>query len=565
MDFIPLGLSVGGLLQSEKFYIIPKYQRDYIWTDKKIKDLWNDILFNVQTDEPLNYFIGSFIIKTSLNDKETVVDGQQRMTSLLLLLGVICKEFIKIDDKFNIEYTKKYCVLGDTEIQKVRSRLLNDDYPILEYIIQYCISDTNNTLENFLEEIGYEIDKKSQRFVDGYNIYHENLLEFIKDVKRKDLSACLTKLRDAILKISIVKIQVTDMRSASLAFETINARGQSLEVQDLIKNYLFMYERMIGGLSVFEQKWEKIVETIENCKDPSLPRFFTHYCTCFFGKNKQGDIYEAYKINTPRDKVTDRIKSIGEISKIYTYIVNGSDGIKQHKELNYYLTCLNEMGISILRPVLISVLLAFQNNKIDYVALCKSMCRIVKFFSVYVCICGIKTNTLEELIYVNALELQKDFSVDKLNNFLNSLEEKRPNLNDFIVSFTHLAYAKHKELYTNVAMNKKKVKYILREYEMYLQDNGNYSVSDFSIEHIKDDKNGGKACYIGNLIILPPRKNNKLSGKSMSEKQKVYEKSSFSLTRKFSQHSQIMSWDDANIQKRSEALAKEFYNIIWKA
>ena len=564
MDFTPLGLSVGGLLQSEKFYTVPKYQREYVWTDKKIKDLWDDILFNMKEDESLKYFLGSFIIKTSSDDKETVVDGQQRLTSLLLLLGIICKEFIKIGDTFNVDYTKKYCVLGDTVIQKVRSRLLNDDYPILEYIIQYCISDTNNTLEDYLNDIGYEIDKKSQRFVVGYNIYHENILEFIKGVTKAKLSACLATLRDTILKISIVKIQVTDTRSASLVFETINARGQSLEVQDLIKNYLFMYEKVVAGRSIFEQKWEKIVETIENCKDPSLPRFFTHYCTCFFGKNKQGEIYEAYKNNTLRNKVSDRIKSIEEISKIYAHIVNGSDSIKQHKELNYYLRCLNDMGISILRPVLISVLLAFKNHEIDYGTLCKDMCRIVKFFSIYVCICGIKTNTLEELIYNTAFELQKSFSIEVLNSFLSSLEAKRPNLNDFIASFTNLAFATHKDLYAKVVMNKKKVQYVLREYEMYLQDNEDYSISDFSIEHIKDDKNGGNACYIGNLIILPPRKNNKLSGKAMSEKQKVYEKSSFSLTRKFSQHPQIMSWEDDDIQKRSEALAKEFYNTIWK-
>ncbi|MBQ4098917.1 MAG: DUF262 domain-containing protein [Clostridia bacterium] len=175
MEFTPLGLSVGGLLQSEKFYKIPKYQRDYVWTDKKIKDLWNDIIFNLQTDENLKYFLGSFIIKTSPDGKEIVVDGQQRLTSLLLLLGNICREYIKINDEFNIDYTKKYCVLGDTEIQKVRSRLLNDDYPILEYIIQYCISNTDSALEDYLEDIGCDIDKKSKRFVIGYNIYNESI------------------------------------------------------------------------------------------------------------------------------------------------------------------------------------------------------------------------------------------------------------------------------------------------------------------------------------------------------------------------------------------------------
>lgn len=565
MEFTPLGLSIGGLLQSEKFYAIPKYQRDYIWTDKEIKDLWNDIIFNVQTTENLNYFLGSFIIKTSTEGKELVVDGQQRLTSLLLLLGNICKEYIKINDEFNIDYTKKYCVLGDAEVQKVRARLLNDDYPILEYIMQYCIINTDKTLEEYLDEIGCEIDKKSEKFVIGFNIYHESIKEYLKDVKKDDVSMCLTKLRDAILKISIVKIQVKDTRSASLVFETINARGQTLEVHDLIKNYLFMYEKVVGGRSVFEKKWEKIIEAIENCKDPSVPRFFTHYCTSFFGKKKKGEIYETYKNNTPRNDVSKRIKSIEEVSRIYVAIVNGTDNIKQHKELNYYLSCFNEMGISILRPVLISVLLAFKNNRIDYQSLCKEMNRLVSFFSIYVGVCSIKTNTLEDLIYSTALELQKNFSVDLLKNFINNLNLKRPSFDDFCASFKQLAFSKHKKKYPNVIINKKKVQYVLKAFELFMLDNEHFSVPDFSIEHIKDDKDGGSACYIGNFVLLPPRKNGKLAGKTMEYKRDVYMDSSFASTRKFAKHSECLCWDDESIEKRSTAMAKEFYNKIWKA
>lgn len=564
MEFTPLGLSVGGLLQSEKFYKIPKYQRDYVWTDKKIKDLWNDIIFNLQTDENLKYFLGSFIIKTSPDGKEIVVDGQQRLTSLLLLLGNICREYIKISDEFNIDYTKKYCVLGDTEIQKVRSRLLNDDYPILEYIMQYCISNIDNSLEDYLEDIGCDIDKKSKRFVAGYNIYNESIKEYLKDVKEDDISTYLTKLRDAILKISIVKIQVADTRSASLVFETINARGQTLEVHDLIKNYLFMYEKVVGGRSLFEKKWEQIIESIEKCKDPSIPRFFTHYCTSFFGKKKQGEIYETYKNNTPRNDVSKRIKSLEEVSKIYVTIVNGSDNIRAHKELNYYLSCFNELGISILRPVLISVLLAFKNNKIDYQTLCKEMKRLVSFFSIYVGICSIKTNTLEELIYSTALELQKNFSVSLFKNFIDNLNLKRPSFDDFCVSFKQLAYSKYKNKYSNVVINKKKVQYVLKEFELFILDNEDFVVPDFSIEHIKDDTDGGNACYIGNFIPLPPRKNGKLAGKTMVDKQKLYEKSSFASTRKFSQHNECLNWNDESIEKRSKAMAKEFYDNIWK-
>ena len=192
------------------------------------------------------------------------------------------------------------------------------------------------------------------------------------------------------------------------------------------------------------------------------------------------------------------------------------------------------------------------------------MKRLVSFFSIYVGICSIKTNTLEELIYSTALELQKNFSVSLFENFINNLNLKRPSFDDFCVSFKQLAYSKYKNKYSNVVINKKKVQYVLKEFELFILDNEDFVVPDFSIEHIKDDKDGGNACYIGNFIPLPPRKNGKLAGKTMVDKQKLYEKSSFASTRKFSQHSECLNWKDESIEKRSKAMAKEFYDNIWK-
>ena len=71
-------------------------------------------------------------------------------------------------------------------------------------------------------------------------------------------------------------------------------------------------------------------------------------------------------------------------------------------------------------------------------------------------------------------------------------------------------------------INKQKCQYILREYELNLQENDDNVVSSFSIEHIKDDCTGGNACVIGNLVPLTKAKNNNLSGKPLSQKKETY-------------------------------------------
>ena len=70
MEFSCKQVTIGEILQSEKFYSIPKYQRDYVWNDKKIRDLWKDITFNVDESGQIKYFLGSFIVKTGENSDE---------------------------------------------------------------------------------------------------------------------------------------------------------------------------------------------------------------------------------------------------------------------------------------------------------------------------------------------------------------------------------------------------------------------------------------------------------------------------------------------------------------
>lgn len=568
MEFTPTPSTVGGLLQSEKFYSIPKYQREYVWADQKIQELLDDIVFCLNNSKFPKYFLGSFIVRTGEANQEYIIDGQQRLTSLLILLGVICKEFINLGDNFNIDYTKKYCVLGNVTNQQVKSRLLNDDHAILEIIIAYCVNVTQcNTLENYLTILGQKVGKPDKRFLSCYKIYYDYIQSIIANKNTYEKLEILENLRDIILKISIVKIQVEDSQTASLVFETINARGQTLEVQDLIKNYLFMYEAPVGGRNLFETKWETIISIIASCKDASMSRFCTHYCTTFFGKRKRGDIYKAYKENTPRDKVLERINSIEEVANIYKHIVDGKDNNIAHKELNHYLDCLNRLGVSILRPFLIALLSAYKHNKIDYKTLCNELKKVTAFFSIYVGVCSIKTNTIEDLIYKAAEELNKNFSVAALKIFVSKLIAKKPTYEVFNKSFIKIAFSNHKNLYSDVVINKGKAQYILYIYELFKQNNEDFSVATFSIEHIKDDETGGNACYIGNLVPLPPRKNSNLAGKSYSDKILAYKASCFSSTRSFAtsyNHDTQNSWEDEDIITRGNNLAKEFYNTIWK-
>ncbi len=567
MDFLPTRAKISDILQSDTYYTIPKYQREYVWNDSKIEDLWNDIIFNMGDTSSI-YFLGSFILKILQDDKSKtlLVDGQQRLTSILILLALICKHFYQLNSEFNAVQTKKYCVLGDIKQQKERARLDNEEHIVFEAIIQYCIENTEcDNLLDYLKNKTIKPTKKEKQFISCYTIYNRAISDYLLGSSSEEKICKLNRLKESILNIMIVKIEVEDTKSASLAFETINARGQRLQIQDLIKNYLFMYEQDIGGKCAFETTWSKLIERIENCADPSLPRFFTTYCISKFEKCKESELFDTYKKYTPRNSVAQLLSSLDEVSEIYIHIVNGTDGLKENKELNYYLTCLNELKVTILRPLLVLIIQAFINGQIDKKSMLKNMHKIVNFFSIYVGVCSKKTNVLQNLIYSSVKEISEKFEYSKINAFVNKLLEYLPSYAEFEESLKNLAYSKHKDKYKGVRLNKNKIYYVLYALELFEQNNEDFSIPDFSIEHIKDDCCGGKACYIGNCLPLPPKKNNNLSGKIFCEKIQSYRFSCYEITRKFAErYCSNEHWDDNDIEKRGCKIAKKLYNEVWK-
>lgn len=172
MEFSCKQVTIGEILQSEKFYSIPKYQRDYVWNDKKIRDLWNDITFNVDESGQIKYFLGSFIVKTGENSDE-LIDGQQRLTSIIILLSIICKKVNNLGDGFNADYIKKYCVLANKETKTLTSRIDRNSSLLLNAIVEYCTNTTTHqSLKDYLNTLAITSHKSDKTLLTCYDIYY---------------------------------------------------------------------------------------------------------------------------------------------------------------------------------------------------------------------------------------------------------------------------------------------------------------------------------------------------------------------------------------------------------
>ena len=141
--------------------------------------------------------------------------------------------------------------------------------------------------------------------------------------------------------------------------------------------------------------------------------------------------------------------------------------------------------------------------------------------------------------------------------------EKKPNYELFCQQFYKIGFSKHKDKYPELSDNsKKRCQHIIREFELHTAGIEDGVLPTFTIEHIKADSQGGKACYIGNMLPLLQRENKNLNDKNFDEKIVVYRSSCFKSTTKFA--SRYDSWSDKDIDSRSVHLAKTLFENVWQ-
>lgn len=285
----------------ECFYIVPDYQREYVWTEKEVHQLLEDINDEIDSASGKEYFIGTVLVSPSEQKNHyEVIDGQQRLTTFFLLLcalknlfknepqeqtisGLITTSYTDINGMIqtSLKLEPRYENAGEVIHKLVQT---NDDPDKTRTAIQAAVIKSFGSLENLVEAYG--------------TIYH-----YLK-VNYKDKSL-LTKYW-GYLANNVIFIQIsTDVSSALKIFETINERGVGLNPMDLLKNLLFTHVKK-NEFTKLKDEWKKITKPLEQHKEKPL-RFLRYF------------LMANYKIENKRSDFTVRED---EIYEWFTYKEN---------------------------------------------------------------------------------------------------------------------------------------------------------------------------------------------------------------------------------------------------
>ena len=565
MSFSPNETTVGRVLTNNNQYLIPRYQRKYVWKEEQWKNLIEDIILSMTTKVDDSYhFIGSFIFEKQ-HSGWVVIDGQQRLTSITLLISAISKHFALHGENKLYDGIRKYCTYKNDDGEEIM-RIVNDDMTIFSNIVfDYFITPSEDvTLNDYLKKESIDIPSSSKAFIDCYNYFYKYIESVLSEKTPTERTEWLSSLRDAVLNLKAIEISVDKEQEGHIIFEILNSRGLPLEQHELLKNYLFMYYPKSIGSDIAKDKWNQIVSNVEGVSLSSLKRFITHYITHAFGKVAKAKEYETIKSNVNKSEVKAFLDDLLYKSKLYKSF-NNAKASSYSGTIKYVLNFLSDNNNYQFRPILLSLFEAYDHKLLSEEKLEKYLLSIKNFLSIYVVVCKEKTNALEKMIYDYAVKLHLDFTKQLMDEFINKLYEK-VNKEKFISEFCQLTFTNQQKKHPNIKRNaRKEARYILSEYEMFLASIDDCTITKITIEHIlPDSTNMDCVCYIGNLLPLVKSLNKNIKDSPVPNKITKYKSSSFRSVAEFIKlYESNNAWDESTIKNRTVSLANIFWKQIW--
>jgi len=552
------------ILGGDCIFSIPYFQREYQWAKPQLKELEKDLQQIINNEQDV-HFLGAFILysrptpagRTKIYE---VVDGQQRITTLVLILAALVEQFCILEKFEDAEALfTKYLYLGKKpkEISNLKLHPSKEDRNQFNKIILNLLKNEkfNNLLGDPKLNLLPSTGRESGKLTDQYKSINR-----ILEVKRKEGFKSLDLVYQTLLKrFTSVQIILKDPTACSRIFERLNYRGVKVNIGDLVRNEIFskVAEHPQSDIeTIYSIHWEPFYKKFKS------PEIFESY---FFpyGIIKKPSLSKSEIFNYLRTEWTsidDPKKIIDDLKlyqNIFLYLVKIDNTLEIKSEVKVRLDNLIASKFpSAVYPFLIQLIYHFMNGKIDRAQFVQILDLLDSFFTRRA-ICGIEPTGLHSVFRDFWDKVKIHPSLDKIQSQLRSYKTVSwPNNEEFTSAINV------RSLYGSSI-----TAYFILEYDRSLK--GDVPNDKPTIEHILpkeyDVKNWGKIFKkdeheklvntLGNLIPLSPLQNELLGQKIFEVKKKIYAKDSMYKTPRYIA-SNFDKWDSTSIKRRAQELMK---------
>jgi uncharacterized protein with ParB-like and HNH nuclease domain len=311
--FKPESKPILGLFSnSDSLYQIPDYQRPYSWVDDQVEQLWDDLTtaFENNLDDPnldINYFLGSVITVPGEKGYQDVIDGQQRITTLMILFCVIRDLFPDINSEVNPDENPNVI-----KISKI-NRCISDDNELRRLKFKTASVNQNDFQSTIIKaDTKLIVKPKQKNLKSSTKVKFENTASiFVEKLKNFELKhkGDIGKFVDYIFNsVKVIKITCTNRSFAIKLFQSLNATGLDLTPTDLLKSYLL--SRLDEDLSKqFVDDWNHVEIITASTDFRDLNEMFVSYeyfkLAANPKKSLEDELQEIFKNLDPNTAIND--------------------------------------------------------------------------------------------------------------------------------------------------------------------------------------------------------------------------------------------------------------------
>ncbi|MBK8625084.1 MAG: DUF262 domain-containing protein [Saprospiraceae bacterium] len=546
------------LMGNGLIYSVPRFQRDYSWTDEEWDDLWNDIENVLSPEGEPSHYMGYLVLQSQDSKYFDIIDGQQRLTTLsIIVLAVLSNIQRLIESGEDAENNRR-------RQDQLRNSLIGylDPVTLIARSKLNLNRNNDNLYQNYLVPLQpapkRNLKSTEHQMRKAFEWWQEKTAHIYRSGEA--LAGFIDRLTD---KLFFTVITVSDELNAYKVFETLNARGVKLSSTDLLKNYLFSVvhdqNQDEHELSNLETRWEELVGKLGS---ESFPDFLRAHWN---SRNKFLRHSELFK------RIRDRIRNREEVFALLRDMMTDVDTYvalsKPEDELwtpeqRKYIGELRMFNVRQVYPLLLTACRKFTNPKE-----LRDILRAISIISFRYNVISNNPANEQERVYNTVAERLATENM----TFRDVLNELRPIYirdKDFIYAFSN------KILKTTQSRNKRVVRYILFAIEQHITtishdfDSDRYNLEHIMPEnlseawdHITDMDHEQFVYRLGNMTIMSTAQNRNLGNAGFDVKRETFLNSEFQLTQRVA--AENAEWNPSRIEHHQSWMATQA-TAIWR-
>ncbi|MBE9231792.1 DUF262 domain-containing protein [Cuspidothrix issatschenkoi LEGE 03284] len=374
------------IIQGDKQYIVPLFQRPYSWKKSQWEALWNDILELCNTENPRPHFMGSIVTipVSGLPEgvsKYLLIDGQQRLTTIFILFSALRDQVKDTNKQLAEELHNKFLInqyQQDPEIYKLQPTQVD--------------RESFYSLINSLDKSVHNIDKNAPIIKQCYSF-------FDKKIRQSNLE--FGRIKQVISSyLSIVSVVLSTEDNPYLVFESLNAKGEPLTQADLIRNYFFLRINTDNQDNAYNKYWLPMQENLNT----NLTEFIRHYLTKDGVEIKKDEVYFEIKERMSKSEALSYLQNLYKFSEYYVKLL---DPVKENNlKIRRLLERINRLEVATVYPFLLNCYHDYEENKLseaDFI----SVLQILENFIIRRFVCNVQTRGLNRIFSVLYSQVSK--------------------------------------------------------------------------------------------------------------------------------------------------------------